>query len=193
LQKLPLRRKAKLSERLGLLACCWPRLEHLRDFTGRSEGQKVGGRQERIFQFGDRIEKYSSGAEDESAKRGRQREPKILGLLPFCPSCEKISIAEGGLEPLQQLLRFRLQFGSPRCPLLKSRWHERSCRHWPLLTNIFRERRGFHLPAEGHFPRGLAATSHDDRREKMANIGQRWGEVSRSRRTSLSEVGRAAT
>jgi hypothetical protein len=52
LQKLPWRRKAKSGDRFGLLSCWWlvPRTSEI--FTGRSEGQKVGGRQERIFQFG---------------------------------------------------------------------------------------------------------------------------------------------
>ena len=52
LQKLPLRRKASLSERLGLLACCSPRLEHLRDFHRKIRRTEGWGRHERIFQFG---------------------------------------------------------------------------------------------------------------------------------------------
>jgi hypothetical protein len=45
----------------------------------------------------------------------QKAEPQFLGLglLPFCPSCEKISVVRGGLDPLQQLLRFELHFGSP--------------------------------------------------------------------------------
>jgi len=37
---------------------------------------------------------------------------RLLCLLPFCPSCEKISLARGDLPPPRQPLRFELQFGS---------------------------------------------------------------------------------
>jgi len=46
--------------------------------------------------------------------RRRQRAPhsRLLSLLPFCPSCEKISLVRGDLHPPQQPLRFELHFGS---------------------------------------------------------------------------------
>jgi hypothetical protein len=97
LQKLPLRRKAKPSERLGLLSCCQARLEHLRDFTGRSEGQKVGGGKNAFFNSEDRIEKYSSEVQKQKTSlqtAGSSANPKFSA---FCPSVlpVKISIAQG--------------------------------------------------------------------------------------------------
>jgi hypothetical protein len=94
LQKLPLRRGAKSTERLGLLSWFGLVSSTFEILQEDQKDRRSEGGKNAFFNSEDRIEKYSSRAEDEFANRGRQRGPKISRLLPFCPSCENLDRAK---------------------------------------------------------------------------------------------------
>jgi hypothetical protein len=112
LQKLPFRPQAKTNERVGLLDCCWPRLEHLRDLhrkDRRTEGSERG--KNAFFNSEDRIEKYSSEVQKPKTSlqtTGGSASPKFSG---FCPSVLPVKISRRlrtgaeqlACEPAEQL------------------------------------------------------------------------------------------
>ena len=70
--------------RLGLLSCRWPRVERLRDFTGRSEGQKAGEKNAFLF-LEDQNQKYFPPRIEADERAGGSANPNSR-CSPFCPS-----------------------------------------------------------------------------------------------------------
>jgi hypothetical protein len=95
------------------------RLGHSRSgFSSRgpiSQGGQEDGRSARFLLFEPRCTARKLRSRREHDARLEPPKSRLAHLLSSRPPCEELSIARGGLAPPQQLLRFKLQFGSQRC------------------------------------------------------------------------------